>query len=105
MAPRPSWSHLPHMTHQLEARMSHQQLHSSVAELTRRLRLVEAKVDFMLKELKIEFVEETEPYMAQVNALVAQGKVLDAIRVYRQYTGADLATAKAFVEGLPKPSK
>ena len=46
-----------------------------------------------------------EAYMAQVNALVAQGKVLDAIRVYRQYSGADLASAKAFVEGLPKPSK
>jgi len=85
--------------------MSDQQLHINVAELTRRMRLLEAKVDFMLKELKIEFVEETEPYIAQVNALVAQGKVLDAIRVYREQTGADLASAKAFVEGLPKPQK
>ena len=86
--------------------MSDQQLHLSVAELTRRLRLVEAKVDFMLKELKIEFVDDTQaPYMAQLNALVAQGKLLDAIRLYREQTGADLASAKAFVEGLPKPQK
>jgi len=86
--------------------MSEQQLHVSVAELTRRMRLLEAKVDFMLKELKIEFVDDTaEPYAAQVNALVAQGKVLDAIRYYREQTGADMASAKAFVEGLPKPQK
>jgi ribosomal protein L7/L12 len=86
--------------------MTDQQLHISVTEITRRLKLVEAKVDFILKELKIEFVDDTqEPYMAQVNALAAQGKVLDAIRYYREQTGADLASAKAFVEGLPKPSK
>ena len=86
--------------------MTDQQLHISVAELTRRLRLLEAKVDFMLKELKIEFVDDTQDaYMTQVNALVAQGKVLDAIRYYREQTGSDLASAKAFVEGLPKPPK
>ncbi len=86
--------------------MTDQQLHLSVAELTRRLRLLEAKVDFMLKELKIEFVDDAQDaYMTQVNALVAQGKVLDAIRYYREQTGADLASAKAFVEGLPKPPK
>ena len=85
--------------------MSFQQRALTDAELTRRVRLLEAKVDFMLKELKIEFVEENEPYIAQVNALVAQGKVLDAIRVYREHTGADLASARAFVEGLPKPQK
>jgi len=86
--------------------MTDQQLHISVAELTRRLRLLEAKVDFMLKELKIEFVDDTQDaYMTQVNALVAKGKVLDAIRYYREQTGSDLASAKAFVEGLPKPPK
>ena len=86
--------------------MSDQQLHISVAELTHRMRLLEAKVDFMLKELKLEFVDDTQaPYMAQVNALVAQGKVIDAIKVYREATGGDLASAKAFVEGLPKPQK
>ena len=85
--------------------MTFQQRAQSDAEMARRIRLLEAKVDFILKELKIEFVEDTEPYIAQVNALVAQGKVLDAIRVYREQTGTDLASAKAFVEGLPKPQK
>lgn len=86
--------------------MTDQQLHINVAQLSRRLALVEAKVDFILKELKIEFVDDTqEAYMPQVNALVAQGKVIDAIRYYREQTGADLVSAKAFVEGLPKPSK
>ena len=86
--------------------MDEQQLHMSVAELTRRLRLVEAKVDFILKDLKIEFVDDTEaPYMAHVYALVAQGKLIEAIKLYRENTGASLMEAKNYVEGLPKPQK
>lgn len=83
-----------------------QQLHINVAQLNRRLVMLEAKVDFILKELKIEFQADSEPaYVAQINVLVAQGKVLDAIKLYREQTGADLVSAKAFVEGLPKPPK
>jgi len=86
--------------------MDDAQLHITVAQLNRRVSLLEAKVDFMLKQLKIEFVDDTQdPYTAQVSALVAQGKVMDAIKFYREKTGTDLATAKAFVEGLPRPTK
>ena len=84
--------------------MNEQQLRLSDIELSRRVRLLEAKVDLILKELKIEFVDETQDaYMGQVNALLAQGKLIDAIKYYREQTGADLASAKAFVEGLPRP--
>jgi hypothetical protein len=82
-----------------------QRIAMSEAELTRRMRILEAKMDLVLKELKIEFVEDTSGYIGPVNALIAQGKVLDAIRVYREATGADMATAQAFIQGLPKPKK
>ena len=75
------------------------------AEMTRRIRILEAKMDLVLKALNIEFVEDTSGYMGQVNALVAQGKLLDAIKVYREATGADLRTAQEFVQGIPKPKK
>ena len=86
--------------------MSEQQLHISVAELMHRVRLLEAKMDVVLKQLNIEFVDDSQQgYLAEVSALVAMGKMIDAIKVYRANTGADLAAAKAYVEGLPKPSK
>lgn len=79
----------------------------SVSPTWRKGRRVRARpVDFMLEELKFEFHDDSEPaYMAQVRALVAQGKLLDAIRVYRKQTGESLAGAKAFVEGLPNPPR
>jgi ribosomal protein L7/L12 len=75
------------------------------AEIVRRLRLLEAKMDLVLKTLNIEFVEDTSGYLGQVNALVAQGKLIDAIKVYRAATGASLSEAQAFVQGLPRPPK
>jgi ribosomal protein L7/L12 len=75
------------------------------AEIVRRLRLLEAKMDLVLKTLNIEFVEDTSGYMGQVNALVAQGKLLDAIKVYREATGASMVEAQAIIQGIPKTKK
>ena len=72
-----------------------------MGELSRRLAALERKVDFMLTSLKLDYQEPPEPlYMAQVRALVAQRKVIDAIKLYRENTGASLVDAKNFVEHL-----
>ena len=72
-----------------------------MGELSRRLAALERKVDFMLTSLKLDYQEPPEPlYMAQVRALVAQRKVIDAIKLYRENTGASLVEAKAFVENM-----
>lgn len=41
--------------------------------------------------------------LARIRALVAEGRVIDAIAVHRHATGADLVTSKRFVEGLREP--
>ena len=39
-----------------------------------------------------------------VQALVLQGQLIQAIKLHREQTGHDLATAKAEVEGLVRPA-
>ncbi len=81
--------------------MSDQELSLRFGELSRRLAALERKVDFMLTALKLDYQEPPEPlYMAQIRALVAQRKVVDAIKVYRENTGASLVDAKNFVENM-----
>jgi ribosomal protein L7/L12 len=72
-----------------------------LGEVSRRLAALERKVDFMLTALKLDYQEPPEPpYMAQVRALAAQRKVIDAIKLYRENTGASLVDAKNFVENM-----
>jgi ribosomal protein L7/L12 len=67
---------------------------------TRRLALVERKLDAVLDHLGIEV---PQPHLEQVEALVAQGKTVQAIRAYREATGADLVEAKQAVDRLGGP--
>ena len=43
-----------------------------------------------------------EDQLGQVRALMAGGKKIDAIKVYQELTGCDLAEAKSFVDSLVK---
>lgn len=83
--------------------MNETELFSKIHDLSGRLGLIERKVDFMLQALKLEYHDDTPepPYMAEVRALIAQHKNIDAITVYRRATGLGLADAKNFIENLP----
>lgn len=66
---------------------------------------LERKVDFLLRELGL--VEKEEAYVPdhdyvldEVVALVRQGRKIEAIKLYREKTGADLKTARDAVEKL-----
>ncbi len=67
------------------------------------------KIDFILKELKLEYHEEPNPNVppqyAKIYALMKQGKKLEAIKEYRTQFGGGLDLAQAAVEriamGLP----
>jgi ribosomal protein L7/L12 len=65
---------------------------------------LERKTDFILKELKLEYTDDLEgnvgPDLAAVVAFLKQGKKMDAIRAYRQATGAELAEAQTAVEKM-----
>ncbi|EGD42029.1 hypothetical protein NBCG_03703 [Nocardioidaceae bacterium Broad-1] len=67
-------------------------------ELTRRLHRLEDKVDLLLKHAGLE--EPPVPRQDEVVALVRAGKKIEAIKVYREATGAGLVEAKNAVERL-----
>ena len=63
----------------------------------RRLALVDRKLDAVLDHLGIEV---PEPHLEQVEVLLGQGKTIQAIKAYREATGADLREAKEAVDRL-----
>jgi hypothetical protein len=65
-----------------------------------RLDRLERKVDQILHHLGIEPARHLPPGVAE---LLAEGRKIDAIKLYRARTGAGLAEAKAAVEGSPPP--
>jgi ribosomal protein L7/L12 len=65
----------------------------------RRLALVERKLDAVLDHLGVDV---PEPHLERVEALLAQGKTIHAIKAYREATGADLREAKEAVDRLTR---
>ncbi len=67
----------------------------------RRLQEIERKIDLLLNRFEISFQNPALPEpLRQVAFLAAQGKKIEAIAEYRRLTGASLADAKNFVDGL-----
>ena len=67
-------------------------------ELMRLMRL-ERKLDLLLKNAGIHYDPAADVPEEVLNAL-RQGRKIEAIKLYRQATGAGLAEAKVFVEEL-----
>jgi len=60
---------------------------------------VERKLDLLLKHQGINLVSAAE---ADVADLMKAGRKIDAIKLYRERTGAGLAEAKRYVEDLER---
>ena len=74
--------------------------------LGRKLERIERKLDLLLKQLNIEIPDEpVSPEMNAVKALVNQGNIIEAIKVYREQFGGSLAEAKTAVEALSRGDK
>jgi hypothetical protein len=67
--------------------------------LDRRLARIERRLDLITKRLEIE---ESEPPVPGVVEQLEQGKKIQAIKTYREQTGAGLAEAKAAVESIAR---
>ena len=74
---------------------------SEVADLRRRVAKLERTVDFLLEQLKLTYVDnpgvEASP---DIMELVREGKKIEAIKAYREKTGAGLAEAKQYIDSL-----
>lgn len=72
--------------------------------LDRRLRSVERNVSALLRHFNVDPTVQASP-SEQVKLLAADpARRVEAIRVYRQETGADLMSAKVIVDELAKSS-
>jgi hypothetical protein len=65
----------------------------------RRLADIERKVDAIITHLGVVVREPEQP---EVRRLLQQGKKIQAIKLYREQSGTDLATAKHFVDDLAR---
>lgn len=70
---------------------------SSQPNFEARLRQVERKLDLLLAHLGIEVPADEHP---DIRELALAGKTIEAIKLYRERTGAGLAEAKAAVEAM-----
>ncbi|WP_055492202.1 ribosomal protein L7/L12 [Streptomyces sp. TP-A0356] len=70
---------------------------SRIRRADRRIARVERKLDLILDHLGLH---QADPVLDQVAALVRDGKKIQAIKVYREITGADLVEAKEAVERM-----
>ncbi|WP_093799636.1 hypothetical protein [Streptomyces sp. Wb2n-11] len=62
-----------------------------------RIARLEQKIDRVMEHLGIH---ESDPAMDQVAALAREGKKIQAVKLYRDITGADLLEAKNAVDRL-----
>ena len=77
----------------------------SESQIISRLNRLERKVDFLLRELNLLEREEAalldfDPDLTEVSALVRQNRKIEAIKLYRELTGAGLKEAKEVVDRL-----
>jgi ribosomal protein L7/L12 len=73
--------------------------------LKARVRELEKQVEFLFNELRIEYQPADDPmpeYERHIRELLNVGNKIEAIKVYREETGAGLAEAKAAVEELDR---
>jgi hypothetical protein len=62
-----------------------------------RLARIEKKLDMILKALDLSW---RDPLADEVQALLKQGRKIEAIKLYRERTGAGLKEAKEAVESI-----
>ncbi len=70
-------------------------LHDEAATAAQ-LRRIERKLDAVMAHLNIQLPVDG---MDDIRALIAAGQKLEAVKAYRERTGADLAQAKLAVDG------
>ena len=76
---------------------------TNVLVLAEKVAKLERQVAFLLEKLNMNYVDDpSTAASAAVLNLVKQGNLIEAMKVYREETGAGLAVAKQFIETLPR---
>lgn len=75
-------------------------LQARLSRLAEDIGRLERKTDFILKALKLDYQDEPDNSMPEVSALLKAGKRIEAIKAYRQRTGASAEEAALAVDKL-----
>jgi ribosomal protein L7/L12 len=68
--------------------------------LKARVAELEDRIQFLYQHLNVAFVENPLAANARVVALVKEGKLIEAIKMYREIYNVGLAEAKKAVDGI-----
>jgi ribosomal protein L7/L12 len=71
-----------------------------ILKLRQRVSKLEKNVEFLFRKLNLRYEPDADEIPVEVHELLLQGKKIDAIKAYREATGASLKSAKEFVESL-----
>ena len=84
--------------------MDDRTINEHLTRLTQAIARLERKTDFILRHLNLDYIDapgkNIPPELAEVYALLQQGKKLEAIQAYRQLTKASLEAARAVIEKI-----
>lgn len=86
------------------ATMTNEDINERLSRLAQAIARLERKTDFILTELKLEYIDNPAdsipPELREVHALLQQGKKLEAIQAYRKLTQVGFEAAKTAVEKI-----
>lgn len=71
-----------------------------VFQLRQRVTRLERQVALLMERLGVEYEDEGEDVLPEVLHALQRGRKIEAIRHYREATGATLRAAKTYVESL-----
>jgi ribosomal protein L7/L12 len=80
-------------------------LQARLGRLAEDIGRLERKTDFILQALHLDYQDEPDSSMPEVSALIKQGKRIEAIKAYRQRTGASAEEAALAIDKLGRVEK
>ena len=80
---------------------------NDIVKLSHQIDMLERKVDFILKQLKLEYDDSRydDAMLDSIRRLIADGNKIEAIKVYREQKGVGLVEAKDAVEEIERNMK
>lgn len=71
-----------------------------VYQLKQQIARLERQVGFLMQALKLEYIDRPDPVAPEILDLLSRGKKMEAIKLYREQTGAALKVAKELIDSL-----
>ena len=73
---------------------------NQVYQLRQKVAKLERQMAFLMQTLELEYEDEPDAVSPEIIDLLHRGEKIQAIKLYREMTGASLKAAKEFIESL-----